>query len=261
MPSPAARQRADPQTPARPHGDARTNASAAETGFSLPSQAASASPSFSLPSASSAAPTEIEVAQVEPIAPEPEPAPRSRRRRSGARDDRGGGRREQICRGIDKLLATIAEAPPPPQPKLELTKPRSRLQTQGRARRRPRPPLTRRRRRKRPGKRSWPRRRRPRKKPPSLGVKGTYWVQLAGGSNQDRMATEYKKLAERPASCSSRVPAMSPGARIISGCWSARSTARRDSQAFVNKLEKEGVDGFSWTRTPPKIKIEKLSSR
>ncbi len=36
---------------------------------------------------------------------------------------------------------------------------------------------------------------------------------------------------------------------------------KAESQAFVNKLEKEGVDGFSWTRTPAQIKIEKLSSR
>ena len=37
--------------------------------------------------------------------------------------------------------------------------------------------------------------------------------------------------------------------------------SKDDAQDFVNKLEKEGVDGFSWTRTPAKIKIEKISSR
>ena len=38
----------------------------------------------------------------------------------------------------------------------------------------------------------------------ALGVAGTNWVQLAGGSNQDRMATEYKKLAAKARRCSSR---------------------------------------------------------
>ena len=94
-----------------------------------------------------------------------------------------------------------------------------------------------------------------------LGVKGTYWVQLAGGSNQDRMATEYKKLAAKAGKLlKSRSGYVTEGKdyfRLLVGPFDDKS----DSQAFVNKLEKEGVDGFSWTRTPPQIRIEKLSTR
>jgi hypothetical protein len=61
------------QQTARPHGDARTNANRRNR-LSLPSQVVSITV-FSLPSASSAAPTETEVAQVEPIAPSPSRLP------------------------------------------------------------------------------------------------------------------------------------------------------------------------------------------
>ena len=44
--------------------------------------------------------------------------------------------------------------------------------------------------------------------------------------------------------------------RLLVGPFASRSEA----QAFVNKLEKEGVDGFSWTRTPAQIRIEKLKT-
>ena len=44
--------------------------------------------------------------------------------------------------------------------------------------------------------------------------------------------------------------------RLLVGPFASRSEA----QAFVNKLEKEGVDGFSWTRTPAQIRIQKLKT-
>ena len=93
-----------------------------------------------------------------------------------------------------------------------------------------------------------------------LGVAGTNWVQLAGGSNQDRMGTEYKKLsAKAGALLKSRSGYVTEGKdyfRLLVGPFPTKSEA----QAFVNKLEKEGVDGFSWTRTPAQIKIEKLKT-
>ena len=86
-------------------------------------------------------------------------------------------------------------------------------------------------------------------------------MQLAGGSNQERMSTEYQKLSARAGkllkSRSGYVTGGKDYFRLLVGPFDDKS----DSQAFVNKLEKEGVDGFSWTRTPPKIRIEKLSSR
>jgi tetratricopeptide (TPR) repeat protein len=93
-----------------------------------------------------------------------------------------------------------------------------------------------------------------------LGVSGTNWVQLAGGSNQDRMSVEYKKLAAKAGKLlKSRSGFVTGGKdyfRLLVGPFPSRSEA----QAFVNKLEKEGVDGFSWTRTPAQIRIEKLKT-
>jgi tetratricopeptide (TPR) repeat protein len=93
-----------------------------------------------------------------------------------------------------------------------------------------------------------------------LGVSGTNWVQLAGGSNQDRMSVEYKKLAAKAGkllkSRSGYVTGGKDYFRLLVGPFASRSEA----QAFVNKLEKEGVDGFSWTRTPAQIRIEKLKT-
>lgn len=94
-----------------------------------------------------------------------------------------------------------------------------------------------------------------------LGVRGTYWVQLAGGSNQDRMANEYKKLSDKAGKLlKSRPGYVTAGKdyfRLVVGPFDTKS----ESQSFVNKLANEGVDGFSWTRTPSQIKIEKITSR
>jgi Flp pilus assembly protein TadD len=93
-----------------------------------------------------------------------------------------------------------------------------------------------------------------------LGVTGTNWVQLAGGSNQDRMSAEYRKLSAKAGSLlRSRSGYVTEGKdyfRLLVGPFPSRTEA----QAFVNKLEKAGVDGFSWTRTPAQIKIEKLKT-
>ena len=45
--------------------------------------------------------------------------------------------------------------------------------------------------------------------------------------------------------------------RLLTGPFDSKSAA----QSFVNQLAKDGVDGFSWTRTPATIKIEKLSPK
>ena len=85
-------------------------------------------------------------------------------------------------------------------------------------------------------------------------------MQLAGGSNQDRLGQEYKKLAAKAKSLKSRSGYVTEGKsyfRLLVGPFDNKSR----SQSFVNKLAKEGVDGFSWTRTPAQIKIEKIGSR
>ena len=95
----------------------------------------------------------------------------------------------------------------------------------------------------------------------SLGVAGTHWVQLAGGSNADRMASEYKRFKAKGGSLlRARTGYVTVGKdyfRLLVGPFDSASEAR----AFVNKLDKTGVDSFIWSRSPAQIKIEKLPSK
>ncbi|MDQ3078619.1 MAG: SPOR domain-containing protein [Pseudomonadota bacterium] len=91
----------------------------------------------------------------------------------------------------------------------------------------------------------------------AIGIAGTNWVQLAGGSNADRMGLEFRRLAAQSAALKKRGGAVTAGKdyfRLLAGPFPSRDAA----QAFVNQLAKDGVDGFSWTRTPATLKIEKL---
>ena len=215
--------------------------------FTLPSaKVASASPSFSPPSASGATPTAIEPAPVEtktePLEPvEPAPA-------LAAAEETAA---ESNLSGIDKLLATLAEAPPPPEPKVETMKPAVPDKAAKAA-------AAKKAAEKKAREEKLAAEKKAREEAARLGVKGTHWVQLAGGSNQDRMAVEYKKLSAKAGKLLKSRPGYVTGGkdyfRLLVGPFDSKS----ESQAFVNKLEKQGVDGFSWTRTPAKIRIEKL---
>jgi cell division septation protein DedD len=94
----------------------------------------------------------------------------------------------------------------------------------------------------------------------SLGVAGSTWVQLAGGSNEDRMAAEYKRIkAKKPALFAKRSGYVTQGKdyfRLLVGPFKDSGDARD----FVNSLAKAGVDSFMWTRSPATIRIEKLPS-
>ena len=219
--------------------------------FTLPStKGASASPSFSLPSASSAGPTASNQAPAETKPDNLEPAPALAEVEEVAA--------EGNLTGIDKLLETLAEAPPAPQAKIETKKPSdasfSKASRGAKAAAEKAAEKKKRDEKQAAEKKA-------KEEAAKLGVKGTYWVQLAGGSNQDRMAIEYKKLsAQAGRLLKSRTGYVTGGKdyfRLLVGPFDSKS----DSQAFVNKLAKEGVDGFSWTRTPAQIKVEKLSSR
>ncbi|MCL6699373.1 SPOR domain-containing protein [Sphingomonas sp. NSE70-1] len=231
--------------------------------FSLPSQSSSAAPSFSLPSASSAAPTEDRLAQSESEQEATEPVAVAEDGESSLQQvDKSTG--ENKLSSIDKLLAAIEEPPPPaPSPKVESTASDDAAATKAAAAKKAAD-------KKAADKKATEKKARDaklaaekkeREEAAKLGVKGTYWVQLAGGSNQDRMATEYKKLSDKAGSLlKSRPGYVTAGKeyfRLVIGPFDTKS----ESQAFVNKLAKEGVGGFSWTRTPSQIKIEKLSSR
>ena len=91
----------------------------------------------------------------------------------------------------------------------------------------------------------------------SLGISGVNWVQLAGGSHADRMGTEFRRLAAKSSALRKRGGAVTAGKdyfRLLTGPFATKEAA----QLFVNQLAKDGVDGFSWTRTPASLKIEKL---
>lgn len=93
-----------------------------------------------------------------------------------------------------------------------------------------------------------------------LGVQGTNWVQLAGGSNQDRMGVEYRKLSAKAGSLLKSRSGYVTGGKVYFRLLVGPFASKAEAQAFVNKLEKTGVDGFSWTRNPAQIRIEKLKT-
>lgn len=94
----------------------------------------------------------------------------------------------------------------------------------------------------------------------AIGIAGTNWVQLAGGAHADRMATEFRRLAAKSSALRKKGGAVTTGKdyfRLLTGPFATKAAA----QEFVNQLAKDGVDGFSWTRTPSQIKIEKLAPK
>lgn len=94
-----------------------------------------------------------------------------------------------------------------------------------------------------------------------LGVPGDHWVQLAGGTNEERMATEFKRIkAKKPALFAGRAGFVTGGKdyfRLLVGPFDDGEAARD----YAAKLAKAGIDGFSWPRTPPQIRIQKLPAK
>lgn len=94
-----------------------------------------------------------------------------------------------------------------------------------------------------------------------LGVPGDHWVQLAGGTNEARMATEFKRIkARKSALFAGRSGFVTGGKnyfRLLVGPFDDAEGARD----YAAKLAKAGIDGFSWPRTPPQIRIQKLPAK
>jgi Flp pilus assembly protein TadD len=94
-----------------------------------------------------------------------------------------------------------------------------------------------------------------------LGTAGTYWVQLAGGTNADRMGAEFKRISgKQPSLFRGRTPHVTRGKdyfRLVVGPFETTS----DAHEFVTKLDKAGIDSFMWTRSPAQIRIDKLASK
>ena len=253
-----------PVTPPPPRPTVTSSAQPPAPPRTAPVKVASAepSPSFSLPSARSATPTVPSPAPTiaEPANSEPEPLVELAATTSDDKpaaepsfsleDARPAAESDERLSGIDKLLATMAEAPPPPQPKVE--KGPTRAEKAAAAKKAAE---------KKKRDEKLAAERKAKEEAAKLGVAGTNWVQLAGGSRQDRMATEYKRLSTKAGKLlKSRSGYVTEGKdyfRLLVGPFDDKGEA----QEFVNRLAKEGVDGFSWTRTPAKIKIEKISSR
>jgi Flp pilus assembly protein TadD len=231
--------------------------------FSLPSERSSTSPSFSLPSASSAAPTVENPAQTVPES-EPVNSVTAETDAESSLQPVGDAMGESNLSSIDKLLAAIEEAPPPaPTPKVETAAAGDVTAAKVAAAKKAadKKAAEKKAAEKKARDAKLAAEKKEREEAAKLGVKGTYWVQLAGGSNQDRMATEYRKLSDKAGKLLKTRPGYVTAGKEYFRLVIGPFDTKLDSQAFVNKLAKEGVDGFSWTRTPSQIKIEKLSSR
>ena len=87
-----------------------------------------------------------------------------------------------------------------------------------------------------------------------------YFVQLASGSNADRMGGEYKKIkAKKPGLFAGRSAQVTNGKalfRLVIGPFKSRD----DSGVFVNQLAKAGIDGFTYT-APDGMTFEKIATK
>lgn len=87
-----------------------------------------------------------------------------------------------------------------------------------------------------------------------------YFVQLASGSNADRMGGEYKKIkAKKPALFAGRSAQVTNGKelfRLVVGPFKSRD----DSGMFVNQLAKAGIDSFPYT-APDGMTFEKIATK
>ena len=96
---------------------------------------------------------------------------------------------------------------------------------------------------------------------PDVGTKGTYWVQLAGSGDKTAMAREFGKIrAKKPDLFQGHLGHVTVGKdyfRLLIGPFDSASEAH----SYVTKLDKAGIDSFTWTRNPAQIKIEKLASK
>lgn len=151
---------------------------------------------------------------------------------------------------IDQLLsqpapaATTTAPPPAPQPKVE-TPPPSRPKYEAK----PQPKVEA----AKPA---------PKPKPappkPDIGTEGTWWIQLAGGSRADAMGREWKRISGEAGSLlSGQKPHVTQGKdyfRLLVGPFSSRDKA----QDLTNKLRGNGIDVFTWQRSPAALKINPL---
>jgi Flp pilus assembly protein TadD len=170
--------------------------------------------------------------------------------------------------GIDRLLAQADELPVPPPPRPQFEKPKLAAADTAKAKKAADPKnsaeLKKAEAKKADAKKAEAKKTEEAKKAAeakadreAIGIAGTNWVQLAGGSNADRMGLEFRRLAAQSPALKKRGGAVTAGKdyfRLLAGPFPTRDAA----QAFVNQLAKDGVDGFSWTRTPATLKIEKL---
>jgi len=150
--------------------------------------------------------------------------------------------------GVDgaKPGFAMADSPPPaPRPKLEIktpppSKPKVELASRGVAK----------------AKSS-----EPKDKGPDVGAKGIYWVQLAGSGDKAAMSREFRKIsAKKPDLFKGHPGHVTVGKeyfRLLVGPFDSASEAH----AYATKLDKVGIDSFTWTRNPAQIKIEKLASK
>lgn len=204
--------------------------------------------------------------------PKPAPATTTSRAKDTADPDpepRPADRIDDIARSLsqgpaDEPLVQVAEAQPPEPSPPAASPPPSRPKVEAPARPRPDPKAARlaaeKKSKAEADRKKAEAERKARAEAAKLGVAGTNWVQLAGGSNPERMASEYRKLAAKAgALLKSRPGYVTQGKdyfRLLVGPFDDAEEA----QDFVSKLDKAGIDSFRWTRNPAQIRIEKLKT-
>ena len=241
----------------------RPSASGSRPSFNLPSATLSAAPTAKQPAPPVIAPPsepEAVPADAAPADSSPEPVSVSTSSAFKVGEASPVGADGRLS-GIDKLLATIAEAPPPaPNPKVEETpdlKAKPTRDDKAAAKKAADKKLAEKKARDEKAAAD----KKARDAAAALGVPGANWVQLAGGSNRDRLEHEYARIkAKKSALFAGRSGYTTEGKdyfRLLTGPFKSAD----DAHDFVNKLDKAGIDSFSWTRTPAQIKIEKIGSQ
>ena len=93
---------------------------------------------------------------------------------------------------------------------------------------------------------------------PDIGTPGTWWVQLAGGSRPDGMDREWRRVSGQAGGLlSGQKPHVTEGKgyfRLLVGPFSTRDKA----QELTNKLRGNGIDVFTYKRSPERLKINPL---
>ncbi|QIK96587.1 hypothetical protein G7076_09200 [Sphingomonas sp. HDW15A] len=230
----------------------RTSAASAETnsaGGSADPEPRPAAPSFSVaaaePTPASPARDEPTVETIDLPASAGGEAATEQASNDPARDPLSPGAGPEIDSPKPAFSIASAEPPPAPRPKLEIETPpppKPKIEPASRTAEKAKPS-------------------KPKESAPDLGTKGTYWVQLAGSGNKTMMASEFKRIRSKNPELFKAHPGHVTAGKDYFRLLVGPFDSAPEAHAYVTKLDKAGIDSFTWTRNPAQIKIEKLASK